>query len=128
MAISKVDREFQTIDVKSAAEEVDLLGQDCDLVYAALEKVLGGSRADSFGVSDVYGKLWDCLAAQVIETTETIQELGQVIRSLGVRSPLMGHSQRGRKSHKNRDQLAELRKEVCKHTANLRITTVLING
>ena len=129
ISLSKLGQDTKTVDteIKSLVEEVKSLGNECDLVYAELEEV-DRKRTGSSPHYDFDGGIWSCLATQVEETNQTIQELELFVKSVRGNEPrFIGQSQRGRKLDKCKDQIASIRTKVCRHTDNLRITLVLIN-
>jgi hypothetical protein len=130
ISLSNLDQDSKTVDtaVKVLAEEVKAFGNECDVVYAELEEVVGKSGTGLTPPYDVDGRLWECLAMQVEETNRTMQELELFVKNVrGKESRFIGHSQRGRKLDKSKDQIANITTNVRRHTGNLRITLVLIN-
>ncbi|KAF2178147.1 hypothetical protein K469DRAFT_742257 [Zopfia rhizophila CBS 207.26] len=117
ISLSKLDQEAKIVDttIKNLAGEVKSLGIECDLVYAELEEVVNQSETESPPPYDVDGRMWNCLATQVEETSRTMQELELFVKSV-----------RGEESSFV-DQIASIRTKVCRHTDNLRTTLLLIN-
>jgi hypothetical protein len=129
-SLSKLDQDTKIVDttVKNLAGEVKSLGNECDLVYAELEEVVSKSETGSPPPYDVGGRMWNCLATQVEETSRTMQELELFVKSVrGEESSFIGQAQRQRKLDKSKDQIASIRTKVCRHTDNLRTTLLLIN-
>lgn len=130
ISLSKLDQDTKIVDttIKNLAGEVKSLGIECDLVYAELEEVTSKSETWSPPPYDVDDTIWNCLAAQVEETSRTIQELELFIKRVrGEESSSFGQAQRQRKLDKSRDQIESIRTKVCRHTDNLRTTLLLIN-
>lgn len=130
ISLSKLDQDTKIVDttVKNLAGEVKSLGNECDLVYADLEEIVNKNETGSPPPYDVDGRMWDCLAMQVEETSRTMQELELFVKSVrGEESSFIGQAQRQRKLDKSKDQIASIRTKVCGHTNNLRITLLLIN-
>ena len=130
-SLSKLDQDTKIVDttVKNLAGEVKSLGNICDLVYTELEEVVSKSETGSPPPYDVDGRMWDCLATQVEETSRTMQELEQFVKSVrGEESSFIGQAQRQRKLDKSKDQIASIRTTVCRHTDNLRTLLLLINA
>lgn len=77
ISLSKLDQDTEIVDttVTNLVGEVKSLGNECDLVYAELEEVRRKSETGSLAPFDVDGKMWNCLATQVEETSRTTQEL-----------------------------------------------------
>ncbi|KAF8846620.1 hypothetical protein BDZ45DRAFT_734130 [Acephala macrosclerotiorum] len=129
-SLSKLDQDTRIVDitVRDLAGEVKSLSNKCDLVYAELEEVVNKSEAGTTSSYDVDGRMWDCLATQVEETSRTMQELELFAKSAeGEANSFTGQAQRQRKLDKSKDQIASIRTQVCKHTDNLRTTILLIN-
>lgn len=126
-SLSNLHQDTRIVDttVRNLAEEVKSLGNECDLVYAELEEVVSRSETRSPLPYDVDGRIWNCLATQVEETSQTIQELELFVKTVrGEKSNFIGQAQRQRES---KDQIAGIRTKVCRHTDNLRTTLLLIN-
>lgn len=129
-SLSKLDQDSRIVDttVKNLAGEVKSLGNECDLVYKELEEIVGKSETGSPPPYDVDGRMWNCLATHVEETSRTMQELELFVKSVrGEESSFIGQAQRQWKLDKSKDQIASIRTKVCRHTDNLRITLSLIN-
>lgn len=129
-SLSKLNQDTKTVDttVESLAGEVKSLGNECDLIYAELQGGVSKSEMDSPPPYDGDGRMWDCLAMQVEDTSQTMQELELFAKSAREKeSSFMGRAQRQRKLDKSKDQIASIRTKVCRHTDNLRTTLLLIN-
>lgn len=129
ISLSKLDQDTKIVDstVKNLAGEVKSFGNICDLIYAELEEVVSKNETVSSLPFDVDGRIWDCLATQVEETSQTTQELEQFVKSVrGQESDFIGQAQRQRKLDKSNDQIASIKTKVCRHTDNLRTTLLLI--
>lgn len=129
-SLSKLDQDTKIIDttVKNLAEDVKSLGNECDLVYAELEEIVVKSEIGSSPPDDVDGRIWNCLATQVEETSRTMQELKLFVKSeREEESSVFGQAQRQRKLNQSKDQIVSIRTKVCRHTNNLRTTLLLIN-
>lgn len=114
--------------IKNLAEEVKSLSNECDLVYAELEEVVSKSETGSPQPYDIDDRMWNCLATQVEETSQTMQELDQFVKSVKEEeSSFISEAQRLRKLDKSKDQIASIRTKVCGHTDNLHTTLLLIN-
>ena len=130
ISLSKLDQDTRIVDttVKNLAGEVKSLGNECDLVYAELEEVISKSETGSPPPYDVDGRMWNCLATQVEETSRTMQELELFVQSVrGEEFSFIVHAQRQKKLDKSKDQIASIRTKVFRHTDNLRTTLLLIN-
>ena len=127
-SLSKLDQDLKTVGttVKNLAGEVKALGNECDLVYAELEEVASKSETRSPPPYDVDGRMWKCLAAQVEESSRTIQELELFVESLAEEESI-GHAQRQRKLENSMEKIASIRTKVGRHTDNLHNTLLLIN-
>lgn len=129
-SLSKLDQDTRIVDttVKNLAGEVKSLGNQCDLVYAELEDVLSKSKTGSPPTYDIDGRVWNCLAMQVEETSRTMQDLELFIRSFkGEEANFISQAQRQRKLDISKGQITNIRKKVCRHTDNLRTTLLLVN-
>jgi len=129
-SLSKLDQDTKYVDttIKNLVWDVKSLGNECDLVYADLEEVLNKSVTGSPPPYDVDGRMWNCLATQVEEISQTMQELElfvQIVR--GEESSFISQTQRQRKLDQSKDRIANIRTKVCRHTDNLRTTLLLIN-
>jgi hypothetical protein len=125
-SISKFDQDTSIVDitVKNLAGELKSLSSECDLV----EEVVSKSKTQSPPPYDTNGRMWDCLATQVEDTSRTMQELELFVKSLrGEESSFISQAQRQRKLDKSKDQITSIRTKVCRHTDNLRATLLLIN-
>ncbi len=128
-SLSKLNQENNIVDttVQDLAAEVKSLGNECDLVYAELEEVASKGETASPPADDVDGRMWDCLATQVEESSRTMHDLDLFVKSVrGEESSFIGPVQRQRKLDKSKDQIATIRTEVGRHTDNLRTTRLLI--
>lgn len=126
-SLSNLHQDTRIVDttVRNLAEEIKSLGNECDLAYAELEEIVSKSERGSPPPYDVDGRIWNCLATQVEETSRTIKELELFVKSArGEKFNFIGQAQRQRES---RDQIAGIRTKVCRHTGNLRTTLLLIN-
>lgn len=129
-SLSKLAQDTKIADttVLNLAGEVKSLGNECDLVHAELEEVVSKSETGSPPPYDVDGRIWNCLATQVEETSRTMQELELFVKSVrGEESSFTGQAQRQRKLNTSKDQIASIRTKICRHTDNLRTTLSLIN-
>ena len=129
-SLSKLDQDTKILGttVNALAWDVKSLGNECDLVYAELEEVVGKNGTGSPPPYDVDGTIWNCLATQVEETSRTMQELEVFVK--GVReeeSGFIGQAQHQRELNKSRNQIASIRTRVCRHTDNLHTLLSLIN-
>ena len=128
--LSKLNHEAITVEtaVRNLGGEVRSLSNECDLVYDNLEEVASKSETGSPPPYDVDGTVWNCLATQVEETGQTLQELELFVKSLAVgNSSFNSQAQRQRKLDKSKDQVASIRIRICRHTNNLHTTLLLIN-
>lgn len=82
-SLSKLEQDIKIVDttVKSLAEEVKSLGNECHLIYAELEEVVSKSEAGSHQPYRMGDTMWICLAMQVEETSRTIQELELFVKN-----------------------------------------------
>ena len=129
-SLSKLDQDTETVDtaVKNLAGEVKSLGNECELVYAELEKSSSKGDIGSTLPYDVYGRMWSCLVTQVEETSRTIQELELFVKGIrGEERNFIDQPQRQRKRDKSKDQIASIRIKVCWHIENWRTMLLLIN-
>lgn len=129
-SLSKLDRDTKTTDtvLTSLVSEVQSLGNECDLVYAEVDEVISKSDIGVSWPSDVDGRLWNCLVAQVEETGGTMQELERLIKSWrGDEANVIGQAHRHRKLDTRRNQIARIRIKVVGHIDNFRILSLLIN-
>lgn len=126
-SLSNLHRDTRIVEntARNLAEEIKSLGNECDLAYAELEEIVSKSETGSPPPYDVDGRIWNCLATQVEETSRTIKELELFVISVrGEKFNFIGQAQRQRES---KDQIAGIRRKVCRHTDNLRTTLLLIN-
>lgn len=129
-ALSKLHQNAKIIDttVKNLIGEVKSLSNECDLVYAELEEVVGKNETESPQLYDVDDRMWICLATQVEETNRTMQELELFVKSVSGDEPsFIDQAQRQRKLDQSKNQIAGIRTKVCRQTNNLRTTLLLIN-
>jgi hypothetical protein len=129
ISLSKLDRDTETVDttIKNLAGEVKSLSNEYDLIYTELDEVLSKSETGSLAPFDVDGKMWNCLATQVEETSRTIEGLEMFVKSVRVEdSSFMEKPQHQRKLENRKDEIASIRTNVCRHTDNLGITLLLI--
>ncbi|ERF70971.1 hypothetical protein EPUS_09042 [Endocarpon pusillum Z07020] len=129
ISLSKLDHDTRIVDttVDNLARKVKSLGNECDLVYAELEGIISQSQIGS-APYDIDDRIWNCLATQVEETSQTIQELELFVKSVrGEDSGFIGQAQRQKKLDKTKNQIASIRTKVCRHTDNLRTTLLLIH-
>jgi hypothetical protein len=76
-------------------------------------------------------KMWTCLATQVHESGQTVQDLELFVKSVRMEeteeeASLVYHPQHLVQLNKSRDQIEEMGDDVRRHTDNLRITLLLI--
>jgi hypothetical protein len=131
ISLSKLHQDTQIVDntVKNVAEELKLLGNECDLLYAGLEEVVSKNETGLPPPHDVDSTLWDCLATQVEETSRTVQEMELFVKSIrGEESSFLGQAQRQRRLNRCKDQIESFRTKVSRHTDNLRLMLQLINA
>lgn len=113
--------------VRNLAREVRSLGNECDLVYAELEDVVGKTETGP-PPYDVDGRMWNCLATQVEETGRTLQELELFVANAGEEAyASIGNRHRQRGVDQGRDQIGSVGARICRHTHNLHATLLLIN-
>lgn len=123
-SLSNLHQDTRIIDItaRNLAEEIKSLGNECDLAYAELEEIVSTGSPPPY---DVDGRIWNCLATQVEETSRTTKQLELFVKSVrGEKFNFIGQAQRQRES---KDQIAAIRTKVCRHTDNLRTTLLLIN-
>ncbi|KAI9689595.1 MAG: hypothetical protein M1822_010247 [Bathelium mastoideum] len=129
-SLSKLDQDTETVDtiVEDLAGETKLLGNECDLIYAALEKVVGKGEIGLPTSYDVNGRMWSCVATQAEEASRTVQDLELFATHVEGNEPnSTGRAQRQRKLDNGQNQIASFRTKVCWHTDNLHTTLLLIN-
>ena len=130
-SLLKLDQDTKIVNttIKNLAGEVKSLGNECDLVYAELEDAVSKSETGSTLPYDIDGRIWNCLVAQVEETSRTLQDLELFVKSVsGEVSSFVGQAQRQKKLDRSKDQIASTRTKVSRHTDNLRDTLLLINA
>jgi hypothetical protein len=115
--------------VENLAGDVKSLSNQCDLVYTKLEDIASKDNTVSPPAYHfVDGRMWNCLAVQVEETSGTIQELELFVKNvLGEDSSFITQGQLQKKLENSKDQIVNIRKKVCTHTDNLRTTLLMIN-
>lgn len=129
-SLSKLDQDTKIVDstVKSLAEDVKSLSDSCDLLHTELDGVVKKSEIGAPSPYSIDATLWGCLATQVEETSQTIQELERWIKSTGEKKlDYIGQAQRWSNLDKSRDQIAKIRTKVRRHEKNLNITLLLLN-
>ena len=129
-SLSKLDQDTKIVDttVMNLSGEVKALGNECDLIYAELDEVVTKNKTGSPLPDDVDGRMWNCLGTQVEETSQTIQELELLVKTVrGEKYRSIGQAQRQRKLDNSKDQIASIRTKVCSNTNNLRTTLLLLN-
>ncbi len=122
-SLSKLNQDTNIVDasVQNLAAEVKSLANECDLVYAELEEVASKAETAAPPLDDVDGRMWNCLATQVEESSRTMHELDLFVKNFrGEESSFIGPAQR------QRNQIASIRTKVGRHTDNLRTTRLLI--
>ena len=129
LSISKLDQDTKIVDtsLKYLAGDVKSLGNECDLVYAELEEGVRKSEKTSSLPDNVESKIWKCLATQVKETCQTMQELESFVRCFKEESTFVNQTQRQRKLDENREQITSIRIKIRRHTNNLCTVLLLIN-
>ncbi|KAF2680719.1 hypothetical protein K458DRAFT_479804 [Lentithecium fluviatile CBS 122367] len=130
IALSKLEQATSVVDtsIKTFAEEVKSLGIECDLVCAELETVTSRSWTRPSPLYDIDDQIWNCLDMQIVETSETIQELEMFVgRVRGEQSDTLSQAQRPRVPDDSRDRVASIRTRVSRHADNLHTITLLIN-
>jgi hypothetical protein len=131
-ALSKLDHDAKPGDsaLKDLAGEVKSLSDECDLIYGKLEEVEGKSNNGSPPPYDGDGRMWDCLATQVRESGQTLQELELFVRSVRMEeaeeASLVYHPQHLVQLNKSKGQIEAMGTDVRRHTDNLRTTLLLI--
>jgi hypothetical protein len=129
-SLSKLDPEFRSPDtiVKSFAEELRSLSNECDLLHAELEEIASKSEMGSFPSPEINSRIWSCLATEVEETSRTLQELELFVKDLRVEvSNLIGHVQRQKLLDESKNQIASSSAQVCGHTGTFHTTLMLIH-
>jgi hypothetical protein len=131
ISLSKLHRDTNNVDttVENLAGDVKSLSNQCDLVYAKLEDIASKDNvASPPPYHFVDGRMWDCLAVQVEETSGTIKELEVFVKNVvGEESSFIAQGQLQRKLENSKDQIISLRRKVCTHTDNLCTTLLMIN-
>ncbi|KAF2120922.1 hypothetical protein BDV96DRAFT_672063 [Lophiotrema nucula] len=129
ISLSKLHQDTASIDteIASLAEEVKLLGNECDLVYADLDDMPSKSEAISLPQYGVDNKIWGCLGSQVEESNGTMQDLELLVKSIRAEWGSSDQFQRQKSLEKTRDQVFGFKTEVCRHADNLRTALLLIN-
>ena len=72
-SLSKLDHEYRSPDtiLKSLADGIRSLSDECDLLHAELEGIKVNTEVVSFPSHETSHRLWNCLATEVKETSET---------------------------------------------------------
>jgi hypothetical protein len=132
-SLSKLDHDAKPVDsaLKNLAEDTKSLSTECDLIYAKLEEVASRNKHGSSPPYFSDGKMWTCLATQVHESGQTVQDLELFVKSVRMEeteeeASLVYHPQHLVQLNKSRDQIEEMGDDVRRHTDNLRITLLLI--
>jgi hypothetical protein len=121
------DTEIIGSTIKNLAEEVRSFGNVCDLACATLQEVIDKSDPASPLSRAVDSRLWDCLATQVDEACQMIQELELFVKIVrGEETRFIGQAQRLRRLDKSKDKIAQTRAIVVRHTDDLRFTLLLL--
>ena len=127
-SLSKLDQDTKIAGtvVKSLTREIKALGNECDLVYAELEEVIGKGEVGLPPPYNVGGRIWSCLATQVEEASRTMQDLELYVADVrGMTSSSIGQAQR-KTLEDSKDQVASFRTKVSWKTDNLRTTLLMI--
>ncbi|KAF1934970.1 hypothetical protein EJ02DRAFT_416475 [Clathrospora elynae] len=131
IALSKLDQDAQRVDsaIQHLAGDVKSLGNECDSIYTKLDEVVSRSKDGSPPPYDGDGRMWNCLAAQVGETSRLIHELELFIKSVRMEETdsLVYQPQRLKQLDKSNDQIGEMGAIVRRHTDNFRTTLQLIS-
>ena len=106
--------------------DVKSLGNECDLIFAELEEEVG-RRDTRSPPSDSDGRIWTCLATQVEEGCQLIQELQLLIQYIrNAENSSIGQTQNQRKLEKRKEQIVRIGTRVRRQTDKLRIILLLI--
>ena len=85
ISLSKLHQDTNNLDttVENLAGDVKSLSNQCDLVYTKLEDIASKDNTVSPPAYHfVDGRMWNCLAVQVEETSGTIQELDLYMKNV----------------------------------------------
>jgi hypothetical protein len=127
--LAKLDQDAGVIEptVKALAAEAKSLSTECDLVHSELEEVASKFETGITPPYNVNARIWNCLAAQVEETRRSIQELEQLVQDLRADNSIpVGQAQRQLNVDEDKVRIAEIRTQVCRHTANFQTVLLLI--
>jgi hypothetical protein len=128
--LSRTDQGTETHDTTAAMliEEVKTLGLECDLVYTELEAVANTGGTIPSLLHDIDERIWRSLETLVRETNLTMEGLETFIeRNRGVQSKGSNQVHRQRKAESNKESIAGIRTEVCRHTDSLHAVSLLVN-
>ena len=131
-SLSKLDHDAKPGDsaLKNLAGEVKSLSNESNLIYAKFEEVASGSGNGSPPPYDGDGRMWNCLATQVRESLQTLQELELFVKSVRMEeaeeTSIVYHPQHLVQLNKSKDQIEAMGADVHRHTENLRTTLLLI--
>ena len=129
-SLSRLVQDTRIIDtaVRSLADELKSLGNECDLVYAEMEEIASKSDIRPSLACDVDTRLWECLARQAEECTQTIQKLELCVKGISEEdSCFVSQIERQRKLDRTQGQLANSRTDVRRHTDNFHTTLLVIH-
>jgi len=129
ISLSRLDRDTGVVDhmIKSLAEEIKSLGNQCDLVYAELEEVTGKAGTDSLPPYDLDGRMWNHLNLQANEASRTMRDLERFFQTVREAhfSPTF-ESQRQNKPEGAMSQITSFKTRVCRHTDNLHTALLVV--
>jgi hypothetical protein len=126
----KIEPATELLDTTIAmlTEEIKTLGLECDLVYSELETVTNTNGATSSLLHDLDDRIWLSLQTIVQETDLTMDRLETFLeRNRGLQSGVSSHPQIPKRVEKEKEHIASVRTEVCRHTDNLHAVLLLIN-
>lgn len=129
-SLSKLDHEFRPPDtiVKTLAEEIRSLSNECDLLHAELEEITSKNEMGTFPSHEINSRIWSCLATEVEETSRTLQELELFVKNFREESSnAIGHVQRQKLLDKSKNQISAGSIKVLRHTGAFHTTLPLIH-
>lgn len=129
-SLSKLEKSVKFVGntVKVLTEDVKTLGVECDLLYAELEEVVNESETNSRRLHEIDERVWMFLEKQVGEIGWTMRELGNFMDGVrGEDSGFYSQAQRQRRLDESRDQVANFRTRICRHTDSFRTILLIIH-
>jgi len=132
-SLSNLSRDTQLVDpeMENVANDVKVLGTECDVLYTELEKAKRSHETRSIPAANIdydHKRLWNCLTVDIDEAGRSLQELEMLMRRMKDEEARSGfYVQDQSLIDRSKTQIASIRTQIRRNADQLRTLSLTVN-